>query len=350
MRRLSGSARAAARRLTGSMPTRALRTASLRAATLKTDERGAVAVIVAVSMVALLGFAALAIDTGALYAERAQLQNGADAAALAIAQDCAKGACGNIQATAQTFANASANDGAAAVTVTAPSTAAPTTVRVQTSTKDGATGAGTLALSFAPVLGIDSKTVAASATAKWGSPAAGPAVLPLAFAACAFAKAGVQVITTGTTDGATASCPLISGSGTPLPGGFGWLDDPSKTCKATVSIATSAAMSSDTGANLPTNCAAVLTAAVGKTVLLPVFSAATGSGTGGSYTIRGWAAFKLLGWRFPSSSYNNNTYTGARCTGNCKGLIGEFVSFVSLDDRFTTGGPNLGASIVTLSR
>ncbi|WEO78006.1 pilus assembly protein TadG-related protein [Cryobacterium sp. SO2] len=320
------------------------------AAALRNEEHGAVAVIVAVSMVVLLGFTALAIDTGALYAERAQLQNGADAAALAVAQDCAKGACGNIQATAQSFANASANDGAAAVSVTAPSTAAPTTVRVQTSTKDGATGAGTLALSFAPVLGIDSKAVAASATASWGSPASGPAMLPLAFAECAFARTGVQVITTGGTTGSSATCPLVNGSGTPLPGGFGWLDDPTGTCRATVNIATSAAMSSDTGANLPTGCAAVLTAALGKTVLLPVFSSATGSGSGGSYTIRGWAAFKLLGWRFPSSSYNNNTYTGARCTGSCKGVIGEFVSFVSLDDRFTTGGPNLGASIVTLTR
>lgn len=316
----------------------------------RTDEHGAVAVIVAVSMVALLGFAAIAIDTGALYAERAQLQNGADAAALAVAQDCAAGACGNMQATAQTFANASANDGAANVVVTAPSTTAPTTVTVQTSTRDGTTGAGTLALRFAPVLGIDDKTVGAAATASWGSPASGPAVLPLAFAACAFARSGVQVITTGGTSGSSASCPLVSGSGNPLPGGFGWLDDPSGQCRATVDIATNAPMSSDTGASLPTNCEAVLRAALGDTVLLPVFSTATGSGTGGTYTIRGWAAFKLLGWQFPSSRHNNNTYTGARCTGDCKGIIGEFLSMVSLDDRFTTGGPNLGASIVTLTR
>jgi Flp pilus assembly protein TadG len=317
---------------------------------LRSDEHGAVAVIVAVSMVALLGFAALAIDTGALYAERAQLQNGADAAALAVAQDCAAGACGDLQATAQVFANANANDGAATVAVTAPSATAPNTVTVQASTRDGATGAGTLALSFAPILGIDSQAVAATATASWGSPASGPAVLPLAFAECAFARAGVQVITTGGTSGSSASCPLVNGSGNPLPGGFGWLDDPSGTCRANVDIATNAPMSSDTGASLPSSCEAVLTAALGDTVLLPVFSAATGTGSGGSYTIRGWAAFKLLGWRFPSSSYNNNTYTGARCTGDCKGIIGEFLAMVSLDDRFTTGGPNLGASIVTLTR
>ncbi|NKS97062.1 hypothetical protein GS498_06695 [Rhodococcus hoagii] len=37
--------------------------------------------------VVLLGFAAISIDIGANYAEKRQLQNGADAAALALAQD-----------------------------------------------------------------------------------------------------------------------------------------------------------------------------------------------------------------------------------------------------------------------
>ncbi len=53
-------------------------------------ERGAVSVLVAILMVVLLGFAALAVDIGVLYAERTQLRNGADAAAIAIAQKCAK--------------------------------------------------------------------------------------------------------------------------------------------------------------------------------------------------------------------------------------------------------------------
>ncbi len=43
-------------------------------------------------MVALLGFAALAVDVGMLYAERTQLRNGSDAAAIAVAQKCAKDA------------------------------------------------------------------------------------------------------------------------------------------------------------------------------------------------------------------------------------------------------------------
>ena len=55
-------------------------------------DSGAVAVVVAVAMLALLGAAALAVDVGSLYSERAQLQNGADAAAIAIAQACATNA------------------------------------------------------------------------------------------------------------------------------------------------------------------------------------------------------------------------------------------------------------------
>lgn len=50
-----------------------------------TRRRGAVAVMVAVCMVVLLGFAALAIDVGALYNARGDLQRSADAAALAAA-------------------------------------------------------------------------------------------------------------------------------------------------------------------------------------------------------------------------------------------------------------------------
>ena len=53
-------------------------------------ERGGIAVIVALLMVVLLGFAAIAIDVAKLYSERAQLQNGSDSVALMLAQKCAK--------------------------------------------------------------------------------------------------------------------------------------------------------------------------------------------------------------------------------------------------------------------
>ena len=51
-----------------------------------TNQRGAAAVMVAVSMLTLLGFAAIAVDTGYLMVAKNELQNVADASALAAAR------------------------------------------------------------------------------------------------------------------------------------------------------------------------------------------------------------------------------------------------------------------------
>ncbi|WP_258933500.1 pilus assembly protein TadG-related protein [Nesterenkonia pannonica] len=57
---------------------------------LKNNDRGAVGVIVALMLVPIMILAALAIDVAAMHATKQQLQTGADAGALAIAQDCAR--------------------------------------------------------------------------------------------------------------------------------------------------------------------------------------------------------------------------------------------------------------------
>src|SRR3954447_8949498 len=89
------------------------------------DERGAVAIIVALIMVGLLGFTALAVDVAAAWSEKKQLQNGADAGALAIAQACAKGACGTPSATAQTYADLNRNNPTASGITTTADTSTP---------------------------------------------------------------------------------------------------------------------------------------------------------------------------------------------------------------------------------
>jgi hypothetical protein len=53
------------------------------------DERGATAVIVAISLVALLGLVVLTVDVGQLLFKRRSMVNSSDAAALAAAQSCA---------------------------------------------------------------------------------------------------------------------------------------------------------------------------------------------------------------------------------------------------------------------
>lgn len=61
---------------------------------LRNHEEGAVATIVAVLVLGgvVMGMLALTVDVGAIWAERRQLQNGADATSLALADACARGA------------------------------------------------------------------------------------------------------------------------------------------------------------------------------------------------------------------------------------------------------------------
>lgn len=58
---------------------------------LKKNERGSIMVVVAISMVVLLGFSGLAVDFGGMAMTKQELQNAADAAALAAGQDRASG-------------------------------------------------------------------------------------------------------------------------------------------------------------------------------------------------------------------------------------------------------------------
>ena len=60
------------------------------------DERGQSIIIVALAMVVLLGFTAVAVDAGYLFFQRRHLQNTADAAALAGARELADGDVNNI--------------------------------------------------------------------------------------------------------------------------------------------------------------------------------------------------------------------------------------------------------------
>ncbi|MEO5975240.1 MAG: pilus assembly protein TadG-related protein [Ilumatobacteraceae bacterium] len=80
-------------------------------------DRGAILVWFAAFVIVLLGSGALVIDMGSLWSERRQLQNGADAAALAVALDCAKTACTQSQLVALNYAKLSASDGAASVSL-----------------------------------------------------------------------------------------------------------------------------------------------------------------------------------------------------------------------------------------
>jgi hypothetical protein len=297
-------------------------------------------------MVVLLGFPAIAIDIARLTAEKTELQNGADAAAIAIAQNCAKGACGNTAVTATTLAVANTNDGYA----TATASVAGSTVTVATGTlnKDGTTK---IDYFFAPALGIDSGTAAATASAAWGSPASGPAVFPLTFSMCQFDAAlsgTTQLIQYNT----GPSC--VGPTGHAIPGGFGWLKTPSGQCSLNVSIAT-AQVASDNGNSFPltSQCTTAMQNFKNQTIPIPVFEQAGGSGASGWYKIYGFAAFKITGWKFGGNGQSdlnwNNTGTPS-CTGNCRGIIGSFQRFIDISSAYTQGGPDLGTKNIKLTK
>jgi len=306
------------------------------------EERGASAVMVALLLVPMLGFTAIAVDIGRVYAERARLQVAADAAALAVAQDCARGTCGNMLATASALV--AANDPAVS---TAPPvlSGSPTSVTV--------TGDKPTEHWFAPVIGIDSTQVSATATVAWGAPGAGTAVLPITFSWCEFSQqthGGLPSSTTVRTIYFTKTSNTVGCTGPSnlvVPGGFAYIDTDRGRCQATSAI--SNRMTSKTGNSVPSDCApADFSAWVGKTVLLPLFDDSGLTGNNAWYRVFGYAAFRITGYAL-GGQYKTSP---APCGGNDRCLAGYFTRFVDLSERFTytNDGPQLGASILRLIR
>lgn len=324
------------------------------------DDRGAVAIMVALLMGPLIGFAAITVDVAGMWSEQQQLQTGADAGALAVAQYCAhalvtaSSACGSPTSaqsqTAQSLAAANIN-GVAAATIT---NLTPNAVTVRNQ--------GVHKHLFAPVLGFGHAALAAKATAGWGAPYGGTAVLPLVFGQCEFlTQAGgglpsstteYTIFFTKTSSTSTTSCP-IGPSGNATPGGFAWVNPDSGTCNVTSTLAQT--LASSTGASVPSGCSATNMQQVqNKTVLLPLFDSVGAQGTAATYHIYGYAAFTLTGYNFPSKSFTWNASNCLSPSVNC--IKGYFSQFVDLASAFTYAAPagspvppQLGAAIVSLS-
>lgn len=329
-----------------------------------TNERGAISVIVAILMVTLLGFVAIAVDVGVIYSERAQLQNGADASAIAIAQKCAKDATSAACTTADVAAsltNQNALDGMSKVAAI-DRNMTDRKVSVITTAKEKGGAENSVSLFFAGVLGIPTKEVGARASAEWGSPVAGRTAFPLTFSVCQVKdKVGgdLQLLQE---HGKNANTDCNYGpSGAAVEGGFGWLVQDPGACGGTIDLKVSEG-GSDPGNNAPGNCstelnrwATEINAGRKITVLLPVFNKVTGTGSGATYGLVSFAAFEVTGWKFsggdgkgpddsslPYTFHNQvSTATGVtkatECKGACRGIIGSFVKYVSLADGYKLG-------------
>ncbi|MFX1820094.1 pilus assembly protein TadG-related protein [Pseudarthrobacter sp. CC4] len=322
------------------------------------SERGAAGVLVAVMMVVLIGAGALAVDTGQIYAERAQLQNAADAGALAGVDICSEaGGCtqANANAVAEALANSNSNDNKS--TVQSVDLSVPGEVTVTTSTKDGTTNAGFLSKMFASALNAPAATVGATATAKWLYPTEGITVLPLTFATCEFKDDGLphKILI----QGGAQDCNGLNPSNQIIPGGFAWLNPDSSTgCKVTAKVDEWSETSA--GAAVPNGCIDLFNPSLnpslaGSTVALPVYkytcdgmpAAQFGSCSGSTvqYFIEKWAGFKLQAWNLSGQAKYDPTNV---FSGSEKGLYGTFVGYSADPNLFTGGTTTPTGNVVVL--
>lgn len=263
-------------------------------------ERGAVAVTVALFMVALIAFGALAVDVTALWSDRKQLQNGADAAALAIAQACANDltsadCTSGATALADSLVKSNVFDGTGVGTVTAIVRDWPGQVTVLATAHEASFLAG--------VMGQNATTVTAKATAAWkGSPTA-DSTLPLILGNCYLSEAtktdalGNQVVTykllSSGNGGNSSNANPCSGNQKNPPGGFGWLVDPSD--KNNCLVPTEVGQWADGQTGKPAKCGdvAALLGGQGSKVILPLYDYSSGQGSSGEYLVIGYVALQL---------------------------------------------------------
>ena len=329
-------------------------------------ERGAVSVIVALMLVALLGFGAMAVDVGMLYAERTQLRNGADSAALAIAQKCAKSAtdpdCVTPTPLAAGYANSNANDGLSNIkSIVLDKTGG--TVSVTVGSQEAGHTPNQVSLFFARVFGINTTEVNAPSTVRWGSPVKGTTAFPITVSICQVRdKTDIMQLLRLHGTGANPGC-NYGPSGAAVEGGFGGLKQDAGQCGAFIDIAKRMA-NGDTGNNPPPNCEATLNSwaadmNAGKDViiLLPIFNKVTGTGNNAIFGLTTFAAFKVAGWKVGSTGlpypFHNrvpDVPAALECKEPCRGIIGTFVKYVSLASGYTLGPVNPdGATVVAFS-
>ena len=350
------------------------------------DDRGVVGVLIGLLIgTVLLGLGTLVIDVGQLYQERAELQNGADAAALAVAKSCATGTCTASLAAQYANENASAlTGGKAGVTLVCGSlgglSACPASTGAMTDcppapsgsqgyvdvhTATQTSGGGTV---VAPVLarallgnGYTGTQVLACAQASWGGPASGN-TFAFALSGCSwdawtsqgtnFAPAPptvpsfvydhqLNLANLGNDSGCSGEA-----SGSDGAGAFGWAVDQTGTCGIFTNTPTFPAA---TGASAGSTCQTALVSAYTsrKAVLLPVYTKVSGTGSNAYFTLKGFAAFVVTGYSLPGLYASDwlNPFNNL-CSYKC---IDGYFTKALIPGASNSGGTYLGASGLGLS-
>jgi Flp pilus assembly protein TadG len=343
-------------------------------------DAGAVLVWVALMIVVLVGVGALVIDVGAILVERRELQNGADAAVLAVVQDCAKvgGTCGT-GALAEQYADLNAKDGAAAVTNGTPCGSGPGLPACAEPAPSGATGAlgwarvdtstqtsdGGSEVSFvlAPLLGaLTGKTVTASAVAAYGIAGTLTADLTMAFSECEFQNqlkdgetipsglATVYLKVEGEEEDPLSTCSPRTSSGGTSTGGFAWLGT-TETCKIeSVQVGEVLSAPTQPGNQAPDCIAGNLVR--GKPLVLPLFNIAEGTGSNVAYTISGFIGFEFTDYQLAGPDEPLSTFTcpppaGSKPSGKYRCIQGYFRPLVLGDGEFG-GSVDFGVRVIKM--
>ena len=160
-------------------------------------EQGNVAIVVALMATALIGMGALAIDFGAMLVRQSQLQSGADAAAIAVARECAGFVVDDQPASCN--ATQALTTATSYFTDNLPGIAADVIQPIIDTQYDGRAGVVTVSAGteeptlFGWALGADDLAVQANAIARWGPMTAVDEVFPLAFCKGALPEPNQQV-------------------------------------------------------------------------------------------------------------------------------------------------------------
>ena len=328
------------------------------------SDRGAILVWMALSMSVLVGFGAVVVDVGRMYVEKRELQNGADAAALAGATLCAGGNCAGAATAAANLANSNAKDGRSGVSLCgrgapglAPCPSDPpgispgqNYVTARTSTVDPSNDdSGRLNLLLAPLLdaaGAD-PALGADASAAFGA-LSSATTLNLTLSMCEFLRVG-GVVGSGTVpstpveiffrEESTSNC-VNPNTGFALPGGFGWLNGAVR-CNRSVQVPGD--VPERPGKSVDNDCD--LTTLVNQTVSLPIFSRTNGlGGTNGVYYLDGFVSFRMTGFSFPGQRFPNNFRCSRGADTAC--IVGTFTT--ALVTSGGTTGVDYGTRTVAL--
>jgi len=336
------------------------------------DDRGAIGVLIAVLIGGgvLLGMAALVVDVGQIYQNRTELQNGADAGALAAARQCALGTCALASATSTaltyTNANASALTGhAAGVTAVCGSDGLGDCSGVVGTGLTNCPPDPTNGLNFVDVLAstrlangstllppvfgrtlvgngtYDGTTVKACAQAEWGY-AEQSNSLALTISVCQWqdliaSGGGFNTLVPVYIKGKAKAC--AGPAGLNIPGGFGWLNTTSpSSCTAKIDLTTDTTVTK-TGNSVTSACQNALVADVSSyvsghpvTVFVPVFGCpnppvpgcpVANTGSSATYYVIGLAGFVVSGYK-SIPGLRPDAGTNSACTGNAPCLEGYF--------------------------